>query len=170
MWYSQCWCSWLSTCAKTTIHPCHSSCSHCWALLYASVVLSIWVSWTLPALVSWEPYSGVGFSPLDGMEGDNCNSPRLQGEYVPESEFGFLKNYSIVALHCCVSYRCTAKWFRYIWIDRYVCVLVTSVMSDSVMLWTVAHQAPLSTRLLLILQARLFEWVAFSFSNRWMQI
>ena len=37
-----------------------------------------------------------------------------------------------------------------------------SVMSDSATLWTVAHQAPLSTG---ILQARILEWVAISFSR-----
>ena len=41
-------------------------------------------------------------------------------------------------------------------------VLSRSVVSDSVTLWTVAHQAPLSMG---ILQARILEWVAMPFSR-----
>ena len=41
-------------------------------------------------------------------------------------------------------------------------LLSSSVMSDSVSPWTVAHQAPLSMG---ILQAGILEWVAISFSR-----
>ena len=44
----------------------------------------------------------------------------------------------------------------------YMCVLPRSVMSNYVMLWTVAHQALLSMG---ILQARILEWVAISSSR-----
>ena len=43
-----------------------------------------------------------------------------------------------------------------------MCVLPCSVMSNYVMLWTVAHQALLSMG---ILQARILEWVAISSSR-----
>ena len=43
-----------------------------------------------------------------------------------------------------------------------VCALPHSVMSTYVMLWTVAHQTPLSMG---ILQARILEWVAISSSR-----
>ena len=43
-----------------------------------------------------------------------------------------------------------------------VCVLSGSVMSDSVIPWTVAGQAPLSMG---ILQARILEWVAMPSSR-----
>ena len=51
MWDPGCEDHWFSPCAKTTIHPVIPPNSHCWALLSASIVLSIWASWTLPALV-----------------------------------------------------------------------------------------------------------------------
>ena len=41
-------------------------------------------------------------------------------------------------------------------------VLSRSVVSDSVTSWTVVHQVPLSMG---ILQARILEWVAISFSK-----
>ena len=41
-------------------------------------------------------------------------------------------------------------------------MLVTSVMSDSVTTWTVAHQAPLSMG---ILQAIILKWLAISLSR-----
>ena len=50
--------------------------------------------------------------------------------------------------------------------SSYVHVLacvVASVLSNSATLWTAAHQAPLSMR---ILQARILEWVAISCSRR----
>ena len=43
-------------------------------------------------------------------------------------------------------------------------MLSCSAVSDSVILWVVAHQVPLSTG---ILQARILEWVAFPFSSRY---
>ena len=46
-----------------------------------------------------------------------------------------------------------------------VCTLSHSVMSDSATLWTVACQAPLSMGFSRILQTRVLEWVAISFSR-----
>ena len=43
-----------------------------------------------------------------------------------------------------------------------VCFVAQSVMSNSVIPWTVAHQAPLSME---ILQARILEWVAMPSSR-----
>ena len=34
----------------------------------------------------------------------------------------FSKNWSIVNLQCCVSFRCTAKWFSYIYIHTHICI------------------------------------------------
>ena len=47
-------------------------------------------------------------------------------------------------------------------IKNVCCVLSHSVVSDSAASWTVACQTPLSTG---ILQARILEWVAMSFSR-----
>ena len=46
-------------------------------------------------------------------------------------------------------------------------VFTCSVMSDSATLWTVARQAPLFMG---ILQARILEWVAISFSIWWIYV
>ena len=63
-------------------------------------------------------------------------------------EFFLTFNWNAVDLQYCVSFKGTAKWFRHTYI--HVCVWcvcsVASVVSDSVMLWTRAHQAPLSMR------------------------
>jgi len=60
---------------------------------------------------SWEPCSGVGFSPLDGMAdwgSDSCDFPQdSKGEYVPE--VNFLLNWYIIALQCCARFRCGAS-------------------------------------------------------------
>ena len=45
---------------------------------------------------------------------------------------------------------------------RYCAVLSHSVMSDSATQWTIAHQAPLSMR---ILQARILQWIAMPSSR-----
>ena len=60
------------------------------------------------------------------------------------------------------SSKCTHT-FTYSWLSMRVSICVScSVVSDSVTLWTVAHQAPLSMG---ILQARILEWVAIPFSR-----
>ena len=58
---------------------------------------------------------------------------------------------------------CLVKAIR-LYTRMYVCVYVLSysVVSDSVTLWTVAHQTALSTG---ILQARILEWVALPSSR-----
>ena len=58
---------------------------------------------------------------------------------------------------------CLVKVIR-LYTRMYVCVYVLSysVVSDSVTLWTVAHQTALSTG---ILQARILEWVALPSSR-----
>ena len=49
------------------------------------------------------------------------------------------------------------------WIGKYVCESVShSIMSNSMIPWTVAPQDPLSMG---ILQARILEWVAMPFSR-----
>ena len=51
--------------------------------------------------------------------------------------------------------------FIYFFLNSLVCVCVVnhSVVSDSVTLWTAAHQPPLSVR---ILQIRILEWIVCS--------
>ena len=63
-----------------------------------------------------------------------------------------------------VSFRCTAEQCDHTHVCMYVCVYVLSysVVSDSVTLWTAAHQTALSTG---ILQARILEWVALPSSR-----
>ena len=67
--------------------------------------------------------------------------------------------YAYISMYICICmyvYVCICIVYICICII-YVCMLSHSVMSDSMILWTVAHQAPLSME---ILQARILEWVA----------
>ena len=67
--------------------------------------------------------------------------------------------YSRYWLSCLIQFK--ARWK----LQCVLCcaVLSCSVMSNSATLWTAAHQAPLSMR---ILQARILEWVAMPSSRR----
>ena len=58
----------------------------------------------------------------------------------------------------------TTLWWNHVMVDMCVSSLV---MSDSVTPWTVASQVPLFMG---ILQARILEWVAISFSIWWIYV